>query len=89
MSAGLGAIEVCRDLARQGITERGCTLDGYIILKIFKDRKSAILGVWATPGDPETLAIGGGLRPHISEGPPGPPGAAQTPKMTDFRTLEN
>ena len=27
-----------------------------------KDRKSVILGVWATPGAPETLPKGGGLR---------------------------
>ncbi len=56
-------------------------------MKFVKGRKSVILGVWAAPGAPETLPKGGGLRPppfaRVSRGP----GAAQTPKMTDFRSL--
>ncbi len=41
------------------------------------------------PGALETLQKGGGLRPHLSEGFLGPPGAAQTAKMTDFQSFEN
>ncbi len=51
-------------------------------LRLFKDRKSIVLGVWAASGAPETLAKGGGRSPpsfgRVS-------GAGQTPKMTDFR----
>ncbi len=36
---------------------------GSEILEFFKDWTSFILGVWAAPGAPETLAKGGGLRP--------------------------
>jgi hypothetical protein len=54
---------------------------------ILKDRKSIILGVWAAPGAPETLAKGGGLRPPPVGKVSGAPGAAQTPKMTDFKPL--
>ncbi len=51
-----------------------------------------MLGVWATPGAPETLPKeetlpkGGGLRPSPFARVPG---AAQTPKMIDFRSLKN
>ncbi len=38
---------------------RGCTLDGCEIRKMFKDRKSVLLGVRAAPGAPETCAKGG------------------------------
>ncbi len=36
---------------------------GHKVLEVAKDRKPAILGVWASPGAPETLPKGGGLRP--------------------------
>ena len=51
----------------------------------FKDRKSAILGVWAAPGAPETLPKGGGLRPPPFGRVSGALGAAQTPNMADLR----
>jgi hypothetical protein len=50
------------------------------ILDFFKDCKLVILGVWAAPGAPETLAKGGGLRPHLSEGSPRPPGPPRPQK---------
>ena len=64
---------------------RGCNLDGYKVLKLFKDRKLVILGVWAPPGARETLPKGGGRSP--------PPfgrvsGAVQTTKIDDFWVLE-
>ncbi len=54
-----------------------------------KDRKSVMLGVWAAPGAPETLAKGEELRPPPFGMVSGAPGAAQTHKMTDFRPLTN
>ena len=48
-----------------------------------------ILGVWEAPGAPETLQKGGGEAPRPSEMAPEAPGAAQTPKTTDFRSLTN
>jgi hypothetical protein len=68
---------------------RGCTVGGYEIDQLFKDRKSVILGVWAAPGAPETLPKGRGRSPPPSGMVSGAPGAAQTPKMTDFRSLKN
>jgi hypothetical protein len=44
-----------------------------------------MLGVCATPGAPETLAKGGGRSPPPFGRASEAPGAAQTPKMTDFR----
>jgi len=44
-----------------------------------------ILVVWGAPGAPENLKKGGGEAPGPSEMAPEAPGAAQTPKMTDFR----
>ena len=49
----------------------------------------AILGVWDAPGAPETLQKGGGKAPRPSEMATEAPGAAQTPKMTDLRSLKN
>ncbi len=48
-----------------------------------------MLGVWAAPGAPETLAKGGVRGPPPFGRASGAPGAAQTPKMTDFRSLAN
>ena len=56
---------------------------------MFKGRKSVILGVWAALGAPETLPKGGELRPPPFARVSGAPGAAQTPKMTDFRPTKN
>ncbi len=64
---------------------RGCTLGGHF--QFFKDRKSAILGVWAAPGAPETIPLGGWLRPPPFGRVSGARGATQTPKMTEFRSL--
>ncbi len=66
---------------------RSCTLGGNF--QFFKDRKYVILGVWAAPGARETIPLGGGLRPPPFARVSGAPGAAQTPKMTDFRPLNN
>ncbi len=57
--------------------------------KLFKDRKSVILGVWAAPAASEALSKDGGLRPPLVGRASGAIGASQTPKMTDFRPLTN
>ena len=51
--------------------------------------KSVILGVWATPGAPGTLPLGGGRRPSPFGMVSGAPGAARTLKMIDFRPLRH
>ncbi len=51
--------------------DRGCTLDGYQIFNVSKDRKSNILGA------SEILAKGVG---RFLEGSPGPPGPPRPPK---------
>ena len=56
--------------------------------KLFKDRASAIFGVWAAPGAPETLPKGGGPRSPPFGRVSRAPGVAQTSKMTDFRSLK-
>jgi hypothetical protein len=43
-------------------------------------------GVWAAPGGFRTIQKGGGLRPPPFWMVLKPPGAAQTPKMTDFHS---
>ncbi len=48
-----------------------------------------MLGVLAAPGAPETLAKGGGRSPPPVGSVSGAPGATQTPKMIDFRPLNN
>jgi hypothetical protein len=53
------------------------------------DEKSAILGVWVAPGAPEILAKGRGRSPPPFGRVSRAPGAAQTPKMTDFRPLQH
>ncbi len=58
-------------------------------VKLFKGRKSAIFGVWAALGALETLQKGGGLCPPPFARVSRAPGAAQTPKMTDFRSLNS
>ncbi len=47
------------------------------------------MGVWAAPGAPETLQNDGGRSPPPFGRVSGAPGAAQTPKMTDFLSLVN
>ncbi len=69
--------------------KRGCTLAGSKVFDFVKDRKSVILGVWAAPGAPETRSKGGGRSPPPFGRISGAPGAAQTPKMTDFRPSTN
>ncbi len=59
---------------------RGCTVGGNS--KLFKGRKSGGLG---SPGGPETLPKGGGASPPTFARVSGAPGAAQTPKMTDWK----
>ncbi len=69
----------------QTLDPRGCTLGEN--LKFVKGRKSVILRVWAAPGASETLPKGGGLRPQLLEGSPGPPGPPRPSQMNDFRSL--
>ncbi len=57
------------------------------VFHLFKDRQSAILGVWPAPGAPDTLPKGGGVLSPPFGRVYRAPGAAQTPKMTDFRSL--
>ncbi len=64
---------------------RGCTLAGSKVLEFVKYRTSVMFRVWAAPGAPETLANGGGRCPQPFARVSGAPGAAQTPKMIDFR----
>ena len=47
------------------------------------------MGVWAAPGGRETPQKGGGEAPWPSEMATEAPGAAQTPKTTDFQSLKN
>ena len=68
---------------------RGRTLGAYEISQFFNGRKLVILGVWGTPGAPETLQKGGGEAPRPSEMATEATGTAQTPKTTDFRLLNN
>ena len=49
--------------------------------------KSWIFGVWAAPGGRETLKKGGRLRPPSFWKASRPPGAAQTPKFDDSRSV--
>ena len=67
---------------------RGCTVGGYKICELLKDRESVILGVWAAPGARETIPKGGGLGPPPFGRVSRAPGAAQTNKMSDFRSLK-
>ena len=80
-----------KQISVEGPTQpnRGCNLGAYQISKCSKGRKSVILKVWGAPGAPETpqKCRGDALPP--SEMATEVPGAAQTPKMTDFRPLEN
>ena len=48
-----------------------------------------IFGFREAPGAPETLQKGGGEAPGPNEMATEAPGAAQTPKATDFRSLQN
>ncbi len=52
-----------------------------------KDRKSAIFGVWAAPGAPETLQKGGAKPPTFWTGLRGPRGR-QDPKNGRFPILD-
>ncbi len=54
-------------------------------LKLFKGRESVMLGVWAAPGAPETLAQGGGRSPPPFGRVSGVPGPAQTPDPHGFK----
>jgi hypothetical protein len=60
----------------------------YIFLGFGAGRKSSIFVVWAVPGGRETLSKGGGLRPPPFGRVSRPPGAAQAPKIDDFRPAQ-
>ncbi len=55
--------EQSKEPCRQALPCRGCTLGGYKIVELFKDRKSVIFGVWAATGGRGTLPKGGGAKP--------------------------
>ena len=54
--------------------------DGGLVILL----KIGHFGVWVAPGGFKTIQKGGGLRPPPCWMVLKPPGAAQTPKMTDF-----
>jgi hypothetical protein len=60
-----------------------------VVFNFLRIEHRPFLEVWEAPGAPETLPKGGGLRPPPFARVSGGPGAAQTPKMTDFRLLTN
>jgi hypothetical protein len=64
-------------------TRRGCTLGGNF--KFVEGLKSVILGIWHTPGAPETLPRSWGASPPTFCQGLRAPGAAQTPKIAKFR----
>jgi hypothetical protein len=74
---GFGAMDVTKSYAIRGDWGHGCH---HTIVR--KDRRSVILTVWV-------LAKEGGRSPPPFGTISGAPGAAQTPKMTDFRPLTN
>ncbi len=59
-----------------------------VFLFVVKGGNSVILEFWAAPGAPKALPKGGVLRPLPFGRVSGAPGAAQTPKLTDFRSLQ-
>ena len=61
----------------------------FLIYDLLTNRKSSILGIWAAPGDRETLQKGGGRRPPSFWKVSRPPGAAQTPTSTISRRSKN
>jgi hypothetical protein len=61
---------------------------GFLIHDFWSCRRSSIFGVWAAPGAPHTTPKGGGLRPPPSEMAFAAAGAAQTLKISDFRTAQ-
>ncbi len=56
--------------------------------KLFKGRKSVILGVWAAPGAPETHPKGGGASPPTFCKSLRGPRHRPDPKMADFRSFK-
>ena len=61
---------------------------GFLIYDFLTDRKSSILGVWAAPGGRDSFQKDGGLRPPPFCKVSRPPGAAQTPKIDDLRSVK-
>ena len=61
---------------------------GFLIHDFWAGRKSSIFGFWAAPGARETMQKCGGLRPPHFGMAFGAPGAAQTPKIDDFRPAQ-
>jgi len=60
----------------------------FLIYEFLTDRKSPLLRFWAAPGGRETFQKGGGLRPPPFWKASRPPGAAQNPKIDDFRSVK-
>ncbi len=58
---------------------------GFFIHDFWAGRKSPIFAVLAAPGAPKTMQKYGGLRPPYFCMVSRAPGAAQTPKIDDFR----
>ncbi len=82
---GVAALWTTRLRPKCDRSSSGCTLGGNI--KFVKGRTSVNLEVWAAPGAPETLPKGWGLLPPPVARVSGVAGAAQTPKMTGFRSF--
>ena len=75
------------------ITRLGCLFYAaytwFLMHDFLTDRKSSILGVWAPPGGRENLPKGGRGRSPLSFWKVSrPPGAAQTPKIDDLRSVK-
>ena len=61
---------------------------GFFIHGFWAGRKSPILGVWAAPAAAKTIPEGGGASPPPSGSFFWAAGAAQTPKINDFRAAQ-
>ena len=84
-----GAIsEVPRFRALRHDAKRRLSTPGFLIYDFLTDRKSSIWGVLAAPGGRETLQKGWGRSPPPFWKVSRPPGAAQTPKIDDFRSVK-
>ena len=86
-SAGLHAC-CCLITAFFNRVARSSIESGFLIYDFLADRKSSSWGVWAAPGGRDTFQKAGGLRPPLFWKVSRPPGAAQTPKIDDFRSVK-
>ena len=59
---------------------------GFLLPALWADRQSSIFGVWAASAAPKTIPRGWGRSPPPFGMVFGAAGAAQTPKIDDFRS---